>query len=508
MRIVIVEDEVRIREGIKKLLLKLDSSHEVVGEAEDGRQGLGIIIHEEPDLIITDVRMPFMDGLEMLDEAYRRNMKSKAIVLSAYSEFEYARTAIKLGVTEYLLKPIVVNDFTQAVDNVKQHIQKDKMQKPEQIGNMQQVFKNILNGELSLEKEVLEYLESRYEIKRDMPLGILSIYLPVWNESKVKWSKRYITQMMKERPVLKFCILEDQSQKIIHLIIYQFTNTQPIARWLQYYILQQRDELTEVSFGWVQSQNIYEMKQQYVNLCSYFDWNITLGDEIVISYPAITKVQTAVCIYPVEIENQMKIAICTSKGGTLNKVIEQFHNYFHQEKVYEPKKIKECYARFFWALISFSKEIGSINQEDLEQQVVMEQIMKVRTKIELKRITESLVEKINPQKVNSSMNVTVKRALAIIHEFYQTGITLEEIAAKLDITPEYLGTQFNRSMGMYFNTYIKNYRINKAKELLLGTQLKLYQIADKIGFSDPKYFSKVFKETTGYSPADYRKMHR
>ena len=96
----------------------------------------------------------------------------------------------------------------------------------------------------------------------------------------------------------------------------------------------------------------------------------------------------------------------------------------------------------------------------------------------------------------------------MLQEFYTSGITLEEIADKLQITPEYLGTQFHKEMGVTFSTYLKQVRMSKAKELLIGTQLKLYEIAEKLGYSDSKYFSKVFKETFGQLPAEYRKTHR
>ena len=108
MRIVIVEDEVRIREGFFKLLGKLGDEYEIVGEAENGRQGLEVCRGKKPDLVITDVQMPEMDGLQMLQAISDEGLDIKAIVLSAYSEFEYARTAMKLGVTEYLLKKINV----------------------------------------------------------------------------------------------------------------------------------------------------------------------------------------------------------------------------------------------------------------------------------------------------------------------------------------------------------------------------------------------------------------
>ena len=93
----------------------------------------------------------------------------------------------------------------------------------------------------------------------------------------------------------------------------------------------------------------------------------------------------------------------------------------------------------------------------------------------------------------------------MIHEFYRTGITLEEIGNRLNMTPEYLGTLFHRETGTTFSSYVKTYRISKAKELLVGTNLKLYEVAEKVGYSDPKYFSRVFKEITGQLPVEYRR---
>ena len=102
MKVVIVEDEIRIREGIEKLLSRLEEDYVVCGVAEDGETGLNIIKKTKPDIVITDIRMPVMDGLEMLKAIAKEGIKTKAVVLSAYSEFDYARTAMKLGVTEYI----------------------------------------------------------------------------------------------------------------------------------------------------------------------------------------------------------------------------------------------------------------------------------------------------------------------------------------------------------------------------------------------------------------------
>ena len=100
LRVLIVEDEIRIREGLGKLLSRSGGAYEVVREAGDGQEGLQALLELKPDIVITDIRMPDMDGLEMLEKMVKAGIHTKAIVLSAYSEFEYARSAMKLGVTE------------------------------------------------------------------------------------------------------------------------------------------------------------------------------------------------------------------------------------------------------------------------------------------------------------------------------------------------------------------------------------------------------------------------
>ena len=107
-----------------------------------------------------------------------------------------------------------------------------------------------------------------------------------------------------------------------------------------------------------------------------------------------------------------------------------------------------------------------------------------------------------------SISLAVKKAQSMIHEFYTDGITLNEIADRLNLTQEYLGAQFHKEIGENFSTYIRNYRLSKAKELLIGTQLKQYEIAEKVGYTDAKYFARVFKECVGMSPAEYRKSNR
>ena len=129
---------------------------------------------------------------------------------------------------------------------------------------------------------------------------------------------------------------------------------------------------------------------------------------------------------------------------------------------------------------------------------------------ELKEVTEEIFNMIEKDEKQSEeqLSINVKRAKSMIMEYYQTGINLEEIAAKLNLTPEYLGMQFHKEIGVKFSTYIKEYRIAKAKELLIGSELKICEVAEKVGYSDAKYFSRVFREIAGQLPLEYRRANR
>lgn len=174
-----------------------------------------------------------------------------------------------------------------------------------------------------------------------------------------------------------------------------------------------------------------------------------------------------------------------------------------------PKEIKESYVRFQWSLLNIAKEVGCIEYEKIDQKLLLDRTMGAKTESELKDACQSLLRHVRVLTGDSeNVSLAVRKARSMIHEFYGEGITLTEIADRLNLTQEYLGAQFHRELGENFSTYIRNYRLAKAKELLIGTQLKQYEISEKVGYADSKYFARVFKECVGMSPAEYRKSHR
>jgi len=514
MKIVIVEDEIRIREGIANLIKKINKNYEVVGEAENGIEGQAIIKEKKPDLVITDIRMPDMDGIEMISQLKQQGITVKVIILSAYSEFAYAQKAIKLGVNEYLLKPISVGELMQSLKNIDNQIEWNKQNKenhPDVFYSLDNIFNSVILSDIQPDEELTHYLKNTHNIDIDGDMIAVIVYLgDKYAQYKDKVAKS-IHSVLKERNGLGYRLLELPQNSELLIIFYNFPELQTTERWFNYNVLPQvRNSVPcEVCFGWICFNGLFKMKDSLNILREYLDWHIVLGNDIMISYPKVTNIQFVPLSYPINIENQVRTALCERDIQRLEKEVNSFISYFQKGQLYSPKEIKESFVRLCWMIINIAKEIDYIHYEYLEQQEILRKIVSSRTYQELEQSLRLLLDLIKQTSAASNAaSLVVQRAKSMIHEFFNQGITLNEIASKLNITPEYLGMQFHKEMGVSFSAYLKEYRIKKAKELLIGRDAKLYEIAEKVGYNDPKYFCKVFKEVTNQTPSEYRKMHK
>ena len=175
MRIAVIEAEAPIREGMSKILKKINENYELVGKAENGKKGLELIRQEKPDLVILDIRMPDMDGLTMLSIVREEGIECKAIVLSAYSDFAYAQRAIELGIENYLLKPIKIAELKKALEQAEANISKE--QSKEQLFSLEYIFLNAITGQLDEDGKLADMITERYGIRGDEQIAIFGIGL-------------------------------------------------------------------------------------------------------------------------------------------------------------------------------------------------------------------------------------------------------------------------------------------------------------------------------------------
>lgn len=509
MKAVVIEDEILIREGLCKLMKKMFPEITISSVAGNGQEGLRCIERDRPDLIITDIMMPGMDGLEMITRMQESGIFPKVIVLTAYSEFSYAQQAVKLGVNDYIIKPVVVPDFVRTIRKVQSLCEQEQKRTPDTMGSLENIISGVLYGTSVLDERVESFLDKKYGIVKNTPLIELLIYMGEDFAAGRARKRNEMCQILKQKEV-RYCLVDMEYDRVVLVLIYGYSSRREIERWFQNQILfQNRKEQQKASYGMAEVSGVDGVREGYQKLLPYMDWNIVLGEDILISYPHITDIQTEICIYPVELENQLKVAICMGENEKIVEAIRKFHHYFLNGHVYSPKEIKESYVRFGWAVLNIAKEVGSIDYKSIDQKWLLDSIMSAKTEKELEITFDKVLFywKASEQGAGA-VSLAVKKAQSMIHEFYADGITLNEIADRLNLTQEYLGAQFHKELGENFSTYIRNYRLTKAKEMLIGTQLKQYEISEKVGYADAKYFARVFKECVGMSPAEYRKSNR
>lgn len=513
MKILVVEDEIRIRKGICDLLAKFFPQHEVVGSAENGKEGYKLFTSTHPDLIITDVKMPEMDGLQMLAELNRENYRFKAIVVSAYAEFGYAQQAIQYGVSVYLLKPLIVSEFMQAINNIEAVLDEEyDAENPDALGKLDYILFGLIFGNIQLDGSLTDFLADKYELYADTDFVQLQIYLSC-EEERLHPEKNEIVLLLQQISGLKYCVLKPPKEKKLLLIVYRCNNFNELERRIQNRLLAGTGlkDRADWNVGWIKTEGIDSLKQGYHTLSNTMDWNISLGGNILISYPKVLQIQTSVCVYPIAIEDKLKLAICSFDYPRILKCIREFQEYFESGAVYSPKEIKDSFIRFIWAFLNTVKEIG-ILCTPVDQQSILKRILESVNRSELWSVAEEVSCFISASgeaaRSSKSLSYHVQKAKNIVIEYYYTGITLEEIASRLCITPGYLSLQFHKETGIKFSDFIREFRINKAKELLISSHMKIFEVAERVGYSDAKYFSRVFKECTGQLPADYRRTHK
>lgn len=504
MNIVIVEDEAPIREGLEKIIAKIDSDYVVIGTAANGQDGLKLILETKPDLVIMDIRMPELDGLSMLEQVRANGVNCKAVILSAFSEFSYAQQAIQLGIESYLLKPIRIPELAAMLFHVDQKL------KSEQAAslNMETVLLQGFMGQLEVTKNLRKELIQRYNLYLDQPAYLFVTYLGEDYDKYQDLVKNAILEMRAEAKEIFSChIMKIAGHREIMTLIYKTENPRALRKNVENDVIPKLLQITPNQiFVWKKVENLERMHSFLGQLDDKLDWNLMLGKGVLISVDKIGELRTVPVIYPKDLENRAKQALIHRQPISFGECVDEFCKRF-QKQLHRPKDVKEAGIRFCMAVLNVAQKYGY--QVELLNQTVMQGITSAATWQQISDGMNQLFRNILAcqQKRLETRNLLIQRAMEIIKEEYQNGLTLEELAGKLYVSEEYLSAQFKKETGKTYTETIRKIRLEKVKDLLLHSNLKLNQISYMVGISDPKYMSKIFREEYGIVPAEYRKLH-
>ena len=269
------------------------------------------------------------------------------------------------------------------------------------------------------------------------------------------------------------------------------------------YLNLSRDDMPVWTFG--KADSIEEIRDCADTLRTYYLYGIVLGYRTILTDEKIRSIKNTEFLYPRQLQNNLQNAVCSGSPEHIRNAAEAFRDHVKNMNC-EPVYIQKSYKKILSFLENVCHETNPEAYRLLQKQDLERTVLNGFTLHELEQCFEKAIQIImdSKNKKEDIRNYTIKKAITFIREHYMENISLDLLAEHLEITPEYLSTLFNKEVGINFSIFLKRFRISQAKRLLKGTDKKIYEIAAEVGYNDPKYFNRVFKEEIGISPGDYR----
>ena len=519
MKIVIVESEEQTRETIEKTVRKICPESVLAGTAATGRDGYELIRAEHPDIVIMDIRLPVMGGLTMLRRLRAERIYFRVLIITADTDFDHARQAITLGVDDYMLKPVRTVQLKKALLQAREKI--IERQALGRAFTVENIFTGCLNGQISPDRKFHQMTGEKFGFTLEDP-GALFI---VWMGNGYTEQREMVCGILEkagEGKDFSVCAVPVDTCHQVAAVVYRTgrgrdadgisADTLPFDREFAVFKDQTAPALSgsirgEIACLWEETEHMEDFPEALRNLRQIREWNLLFGRGEIIRRRDVEALEIMPLKYPVELEAQMRQAVLAANGREIKKSYYRLYDFFQAEP-HNPREIKECLMRFEMSVLGAYKSQYELDSE-LRVQYSMQLIADAMSWGQIRSAMEEFfdVMKFNAfeEEGDAELSVLVRKAVQLVRKYYDQGIRLEEIAAQLFVSEEYLSAQFKKETGLGFSETVRALKIERIKELLAGTHLKLNQIAELTGYSDPKYMSRVFKEQVGMLPTEFRK---
>lgn len=499
MKILIVEDELKTLNGIASLIMEIPGDYDVVGRARSGEKGIDLACKTEPDIIITDIRMGGMSGLEMIKRLHALKIQSRYIILSGYAEFQYAREAITLGSMDYLLKPITKELLEESLKKVKSAIEQEALKIQTSAMDTEVILERVLFMPGFVESKFEQELMNRFE-------GMDSNYLLLLRgenrivQSDLEAALQEISGLLPEQNV--WTCREDGNKE--NYILIQELQPEALAV-LDEVVGKCRGQINPyMVFAGSYLQDVRKIQECRKRLQDMSNWNLTIGSPAVITEKRIKEVIIQKFSYPSDLERDIISCINEGKIQEIENYLTAFMDYL-RKKTYAYGDLREALICMTAAILYAIRKASYGLYENISSLNILEWVKDILFLENYPRIIMNVMLQYEQYTKNlkSGNHPIINKVLQILEKEYRNELPLEEMAQRMNVTPEYLSSLFMKELGIKYTTYRAQTRIDVAKRLLQEGKLKIYEVAEASGFPDVKYFTKVFKKYTGTSPGEY-----
>jgi two-component system response regulator YesN len=523
----IVDDEEHARLGIKTLINWEAYDICIIAEARDGAEALELLAHQHVDILMTDIRMPEVSGLELIKTVNKQYSHIKTIIMSGYNDFDYAKKALKLGVSDYLLKPSRTQEILDIVLKLVHEI-KEEIKQHAHIKQLKNGFRESLP---LLKERALCRLVTREDIPYEkllskVKLGGLSFPHPYFglvmihidnylvhqekygtsrsellisgikNISEETLSEAWFCAVFEDQDVITLILNSDKKEDVSQLL--------PFIEKLKKNVQQYLNLSISVGISGI-DKPLNQLRNAYVRASQALDQTFFLEPGKVINYEKYIANNSTKSTYPVDIEKHIIHSILAGDEYKIEKNIRLFQLFLDKERHLKDQILKftfNLYFSLYHLCIERNLDINEIFRQDfkyINQKLAKSNIENIYE--ELLGTALLIVKQLNEKK---NTNKLIESALDYIRQNYDKDISRETVANEVYITPGYLSLLFKQKLNMSFLDFLHKIRIEKACQLLGDPGKRVADIALQVGYNDEKYFFQVFKKYMRMTPKQFR----
>lgn len=535
-KVIIVDDESVVRQGLRRMIAWNDHGFELIGDYENGREAWEAVERDKPDLIISDISMPFMDGLELARLVSASYPYMKLIILTGYDQFEYAQQAIRLKVRDFVLKPITAREVRALLDKVRGEMD-EEARRLEDLGRLRsQLHQSLpLLKERFLERLVMLGLGKPEIEERFAYFGLPKIsppYLVMVADIDDFGGREDLMNDGHDAEFLRFAVFNifeevlsaqpgtllfrNREEKIMAVVGSAedesglFDVAVGMAEEVRHHVEKYLKFTVTIGIGRSCS-SLEQLPDSCRTALAALDYRFLKGKNRVLSIVDLEGTQALSAVpFRHDWDRKLTAAIKTVSGEEALRLIDQSVADLRESRL----PIETCLLhmqKIVLALMNIVQELGAeegAEESDRDWQLWLTEIYRFKTLEEigdwLKRIAASLIGDISCNRSHYTRMQIVKATEYIEEHYAEEKLSLQDLCRHVLMSTSHFSLVFKQMTGVTFIEYLTRVRIERAKELLLTTSLKFYEIASKVGYADPNYFSLLFKKHTGKTPREFR----
>ncbi|MGG1552734.1 response regulator transcription factor [Paenibacillus ferrarius] len=533
-KIAIIDDERQVLQGMKRAIPWQELGAEWVGEALNGADGLNVIRATQPDIVITDIYMPLLNGLDMIEQLRREGFQGKIIILSGYSDFEHARQALRHNVSDYVSKPISVPTLKTILNKVIQELidEEEKLREQGELKHMIMMYEPFIEREW-VRSAAVGTLESAYQDRENLPrpyrywadtdhavIGIELIRdertrkysVSDWNLLRFAVSNIVGELSRKVFPFVEYTELHNtRSVLMIHPEVDSKENIQKVMEELGLRVMENIKNYLKMSCrvgiggrkkSWTQ---IPESTEEAFRAIDLRHSRVAGGHEVYAYQTDFMQEQQQSAVFQVKFSYELASAIKAAQEMEAIQLVDAYMGNLVNGRGITSDFV-QMLASELWGVISYCLyESGQVLDTLFTQEQIAEEIIGLTETVELQRwLTEKITIICGSKhwKGSSKHRQVVDFMTQYIHDHYAEDVTLAELSEKVYISRNHLSIIFKNITGETFNNYLTRVRIEKARELLRERNMLVYEVAEHVGYRNVPYFSTLFKKLTGMNPTD------